>query len=1646
MAILSKKPYEISLWEDVLCFQVFAAVQVDFNQVTYKKNSFYYLSTQSDGTSGSINQFILDSSEERVRGRSYYTLGRLLDEYYGGIQNKTYDTQVIVVQFFKEKKLCVIGSDTMDTPIRAVSSKLVTNVNGSNTLTFSIYSRYYDEETSSFYDNPFIKYLVNERKVKLRYGTLGATDCKWYDLVIKKIDEKSDNKTFTYTAKDIFINELSKTGFNIQLDPELENNMGSITQLAEVVLEDSDWSLRNENVLLQQLKEEPLYEVKLKLPITATGMTSGQSIDISAGTTIYTFYSVIENKETYFQFLYVPSGNYALDDDRVITNSENYVLNINYVDGLPSFALSVTISSEMRGKRLVRQQKTKYDASIDKYVTLYTKNDTTYYGFTSSDYISPNAVINYVSNPANFTSDSGWRGCGVLEDSKTLQPTIVIQGYPDLRDTAVEEIANTSFRSFLVYSATKEGQKLLNSGIADNRSTIEGFTKDEKYVFRVRFGQATLNQHGRPQSITPTSKEMEFKVATYTVAQGVYNIQDILFSGQVNPAGEYKFVQQIVACNKTISKNELMEARVGIFITLPINEVFYIENVEFFPYLTYEKDGEELMCIPGGEMIAVTKTKYYYYVPNEDYKSIEDLAPETWSYNPDPSYIPVYDESYEKIRSITASESNRFNLIQDLCEIFECWARFEIEHNPSTGEILYGKDKTWYDNEGNIIECPEAERYRQQKFISFQEYIGKDNFAGFRYGINLKSINRVLDSDAIVSKMIVKNNSNEFGKNGFCSIARANENPIGENFILDFSHYIQQGLVSFNEINNDLYLSVNGYLGYYKKLREINRDREARIESQAGLLVDSTKYEASYQTYKASVAEAEEDRQDTYNQIQDLTSWNLYDLILFEQHDFTIDRDWDDRLTTANAAEKLGAIGEERTSIVTEALDWWESNSLKNLVNKISQLNTIITQHTALRDTAKNNWDFAKEQYDQINEYLEELAHQKRALDLQFYKKYSRFIQEGSWINEDYVDDNLYFLDAENTLHNSAQPKVTYNISVLELSQIEGYEGYSFALGDKTYIEDTEFFGWVWQNGIKTPYHEEIIVSEITIELDSPEKNTIKVQNYKTQFEDLFQRITATTQSVEFHTGEYTRAAGIIDEDGTIPISILQNSMANNALRLENARDQSVVWDETGITTTCLTNPAEIVRIVSGGIFLSADGGATWQTGITGAGINANYITTGQLNVGRINIVNGSFTSFRWDDIGLSAYSFRLDDNLSPYGYNNARFVRFDQFGIYGMSNHPNYNPLVKENGRVGEEKIWKDASFALTWKGFLLRNSYGTGYVSINSEEDFVVHDGTNVRIKIGNLGEEQSPVYGIQIKDASGATVMESNEDGTLWLKNQLNVETYGNNKVAIGKLDTEATKDVTHGGRVMNANDKFVVYEDGHMKATGAEFEGHITATSGTIGNVTIGEVETAVESWEEISASAKKLDILSKKGYNFRVGENEITPQVIELEAKINNFQLTSIIWEGSSDFLNWSELAVGVENYNLDYNFFKQKELNGTYYIRATAISDEEKEYTDWTTITSVTDGINGEDALTLIITASNGSYFRNNQGNTTLTARIYKGGLEVDRYEPYEYSYTWTDVSAPNKVLSTNKTITVSAADVNFSRTYVCDIAKKEDN
>jgi hypothetical protein len=104
--------------------------------------------------------------------------------------------------------------------------------------------------------------------------------------------------------------------------------------------------------------------IQLNKTIIAKNMQDEtDDITINEGEYIYGLYTPINNKEPYFQFLYVPKigeddleETYKIDDNHVITNSKNW-----YLDGMtynedksPTIAQSMILSEEYRGARLIR--------------------------------------------------------------------------------------------------------------------------------------------------------------------------------------------------------------------------------------------------------------------------------------------------------------------------------------------------------------------------------------------------------------------------------------------------------------------------------------------------------------------------------------------------------------------------------------------------------------------------------------------------------------------------------------------------------------------------------------------------------------------------------------------------------------------------------------------------------------------------------------------------------------------------------------------------------------------------------------------------------------------------------------------------------------------------------------------------------------------------------------------------------------------------------------------------------------------------------------------------------------------------------------------------------------------------------------------
>jgi hypothetical protein len=170
-----------------------------------------------------------------------------------------------------------------------------------------------------------------------------------------------------------------------------------------------------------------------------------------------------------------------------------------------------------------------------------------------------------------------------------------------------------------------------------------------------------------------------------------------------------------------------------------------------------------------------------HYIVEDKYFPVEGNATtllKDINFIPAPTGLkPILEPTGERKSSINIKESNYFNAIQSIAETFECWPLIEANH----------------DATGNIVNFPGKD---YSKRIYFKNTIGQENHAGFRYGVNSKDIKRTMDSNQIVSKLIVKQNANEYAPNGFSTIARAPANEIKDNVIYNFDYYVSQKMIN----------------------------------------------------------------------------------------------------------------------------------------------------------------------------------------------------------------------------------------------------------------------------------------------------------------------------------------------------------------------------------------------------------------------------------------------------------------------------------------------------------------------------------------------------------------------------------------------------------------------------------------------------------------------------------------------------------------------------------------------------------------------------------------------------------------------------------------------------------------------------------
>jgi hypothetical protein len=1167
------------------------------------------------------------------------------------------DTDSGIPQHFDERKLAIIGADDLDSQLKAYNVTLKETITGDLTLTFSMLYKYFDESLNEKIDNPFFSLLTNERKLKLREGTgydfidsNGNPDLsileekdeedKWHDFIIKSIDKDSTNYTATITAKEIFVNELGKNGWSVLLDTELENNYGTVIELGKAILEDSDWTVDEDNSYSPTEKiEEPLFYTTVKTAGDATKVLGNSIVTLPVGAIVYPFYSNVEAqddgtwklKEGTVQVLYKNGEKFTpedLDDNLVVIDDEfnyNYEIDSSLLNA-PSTTIGTDIAVAMNGNKIQKTPESFLEKTLDKYVQKYKikenmateaggDSNKDVYKYIDTTYATSAITTNYLTNTSGFVSNTAWS-----EDT-------VVRLFPDIK------LITSDYFSYLSLAFQSNNKKYTNDGPRNERISL---TKDNIYVVRVKARWIHKNNNSGISSIyppnpptplgiskinvwletIPDSSGSTSRVTTYgnIASSNLSSSSDIGTKGYATPIESkeartkynknnegtvyndidgyvYTYIRAIQSTDASKNRVRLAIQNDGTDSTYN----FCIEDIQLFDYYL---DSDDIPIFIGDTPGAsVINTPKFYQVNGSDviYLSSNEEY-----------YEPVYMENYQSVRSINVKESNYFNALQSLAETFEVWVRFKIDHKKN--------GKLWLENGA------------PSKKVIFSRYspYDRENYLGFKYGINLKSIKRTVDSDSIATKVIVKQNNQEYATDGTCSIARAQSNPSGESEILNFNYYIHQGFLSYTTVLNDLYGTSSTDFRYYPKLKAINDEYAVNSELLINYEIAKMKHQAEYDTYDEAIVAADEE------------------------------------IASANAEYIQLPDGDDRKT---------------NLGTDIQQLKAQRDIYEKLRTIAKNNLDNATTQINNIEEQQDTLEEQKIVLKKQFYTKYSRFIQEGTWTDESYIDDELYYLDAQKIASVSAYPKISYSISVIDLEGSEDYPMYKFRIGERTYIEDPEFFGYVTkiiqsedsELSVKTPYKMDAIISDRTRNFDDLNKSTITIKNYKNQYEELFQQIQATTQALQYESGAYDRAAGVITTNGEINVETLEKSFLNNSFILSNSQNQNVIWDTgTGIEVTDNNNTNNKVRIVAGGIFLTTDGGQTWVQGITGNGINTKYLVAGQIDASKINIVQGEIPYFRWDKSGISAFEVQqVGDNIS---YNTNHYVKFNQYGIYGYN------------------------------------------------------------------------------------------------------------------------------------------------------------------------------------------------------------------------------------------------------------------------------------------------------------------------------------------------------------------------------------------
>ena len=676
---------------------------------------------------------------------------------------------------FVNKPVVEIASSDSSYSWQASNLLFQTKINGTHELSFNLAKYYFDIDTAEQKENEIIDYLDNKCTVEVQKEDRelspdenGEIIYKSYFMTVNKKEEKDEQGliSYNYTCSDAYIEELSKTGYQLTFDEDSEKSRGTIHELSQRVAEGSDWIYRKDLTgTLQEYIVEPVWneeqqrfdEIQKPVPthrghyIPELKWYSNQ-LEVCATVTT-------ESSNTYYQPIY------SYISTETITGSivKNMLYNTSeFVDttGWGEFKKTNLGKLQLDKATLVPIKSNTKDEYYLKYNTTeqglnYIYNDTMSSAQqvieADTPYIFYYTLGTDVSTPV-FSQI-------YLDDRVPYKEGIIIQ---ESKYSMRQEAENHCLKPntyYVVRSSKRIYNPYLILSIDDN---VTNFQIKDIALYPLK------------------GKTAEDNAQLLLLADG-----EILNTSQLNMAIN---LEEIIK-EPYLAEHQFYFSRDNYRVSLKSGEDEKIDEFaeDTITYYTFNEVNKKQYCIKRGHSsdylatyfskpivscaalpsnpqlntvyLKTSDNKYYQY-----YQLTKNgITNGSWDY-------ALYGDGVnDKIRSLIASKSNRFNLIQEISELFKVWPVFQY----------------YRDEDGTI-----------HKEFWFKETAIKENFAGFHKGVNLAGLTRQDDSDEVVTKIFVEDIENSSATDGIVSIVNSKYNPWGERYFYNFTYYINHNLIN----------------------------------------------------------------------------------------------------------------------------------------------------------------------------------------------------------------------------------------------------------------------------------------------------------------------------------------------------------------------------------------------------------------------------------------------------------------------------------------------------------------------------------------------------------------------------------------------------------------------------------------------------------------------------------------------------------------------------------------------------------------------------------------------------------------------------------------------------------------------------------